>query len=163
MHATSFVIASRDARTMLDQTCVLGRNWWGDEWWSAAVDSGFMHIANHSWDHCHDSLSHIAQRDQLKGTFCGVDTLADADAQIKAAAERSLRRSRRSRVCACLHSPMDRRIDTCSKSIFLSSMTAGAGVCTRHFPPSPLPSRATLTDGGYRDTFAGTIGNQAAS
>ena len=85
MHATSFVIASRDARNMLDQTCVLGRSWWGDEWWRPAVDSGFMHIANHSWDHCHDSLSRIAQRDQVKGTFFGVDTLADADAQIKAA------------------------------------------------------------------------------
>ena len=85
MHATSFVIASRDARNMLDQTCVLGRGWWDDEWWRSAVDSGLMHIANHSWDHCHDSLSHIAQRDQVKGTFCGVDTLADADAQIKAA------------------------------------------------------------------------------
>ena len=87
MHATSFVIASRQARDILDQTCVLGRRWWGDEWWQSAVTSGFMHIANHSWDHCHDSLENIAQRDQLKGTFYGVDTLADADAQIKAAAE----------------------------------------------------------------------------
>ena len=87
MHATSFVIASKDARETMDRTCILGRGWMSDNWWPSAVASGFFHIANHSWDHCHDSLAHIAQRDQLKGTFAGVDTLADADAQIKFAAE----------------------------------------------------------------------------
>ena len=87
MHATSFVIASRDARDTMDRTCILGRGWMSESWWQAAVASGFFHIANHSWDHCHNSLPKIAQRDQLKGTFSGVDTLADADAQIKLAAE----------------------------------------------------------------------------
>ncbi len=87
MHATSFVIASRAAREILDRTCILGHGWWSDGWWPLAVASGFMHIANHSWDHCHDSLPAIAQRDQLKSTFAGVDNKADADAQIKAAAE----------------------------------------------------------------------------
>ena len=87
MHGTTFVIASSDARDTMDRTCILGRGWMGDSWWQAAVASGFFHIANHSWDHCHDSLAHIAQRDQLKGTFAGVDNKADADAQIKAAAE----------------------------------------------------------------------------
>ena len=87
LHATSFVIASRDACDILDHTCILGRNWWGDEWWPLAVASGFFHIANHSWDHCHDTLPRIAQRNQLKGTFAGVDRQADADAQIKTAAE----------------------------------------------------------------------------
>jgi peptidoglycan/xylan/chitin deacetylase (PgdA/CDA1 family) len=86
MHATSFVIASSDARTILDRTCVLGRGWWSDSWWPSAVASGFMHIANHSWDHCHDTLPTIAQREQLKGTFVGVDNKVDADAQIKTAA-----------------------------------------------------------------------------
>jgi peptidoglycan/xylan/chitin deacetylase (PgdA/CDA1 family) len=87
MHATSFVIASGDARTILDRTCVLGRGWWSDSWWQSAVASGFIHIANHSWDHCHDTLPAIAQRAQLKGTFVGVDNKADADAQIKSATE----------------------------------------------------------------------------
>ena len=87
MHATSFVIASREARDTMDRTCILGHGWMSDSWWQSAVASGFFHIANHSWDHCHDSLPKIAQRDQLKGTFSGVDTLADADAQIKCAAE----------------------------------------------------------------------------
>lgn len=87
MHATSFVIASTDARNTMDRTCILGRGWMSDSWWQTAVASGLLHIANHSWDHCHDSLSQIAQRDQLKGTFAGVDNKADADAQIKIAAE----------------------------------------------------------------------------
>ena len=87
MHATTFVIASGDARDTMDRTCILGRGWMSDSWWQAAVASGLLHIANHSWDHCHDSLPMIAQRDQLKGTFVGVDNKADADAQIKVAAE----------------------------------------------------------------------------
>ena len=87
MHATTFVIASSAARDTMDRTCILGRGWMSDSWWQPAVASGLFHIANHSWDHCHDSLPRIAQRDQLKGTFAGVDTLADANAQIKVAAE----------------------------------------------------------------------------
>ena len=87
MHATAFVIASPAARETMDRTCILGRGWMSDQWWLSAVASGFFHIANHSWDHCHDSLPKIAQRNQLKGTFVGVDTRGDADAQIKVAAE----------------------------------------------------------------------------
>ena len=86
LHATSFVIASKDARDTMDRSCILGRGWMSDSWWQPAVESGFFHVANHSWDHCHDSLPTIAQRNQMKGTFVGVDTLADADLQIKAAA-----------------------------------------------------------------------------
>ncbi len=87
LHATSFVIASHDARETMDRTCILGKDWMSDNWWQSAVASGFLYIANHSWDHCHKSLPKIAQRNQLKGTFAGVDTLDDADAQIKFAAE----------------------------------------------------------------------------
>ncbi|MEO8386287.1 MAG: polysaccharide deacetylase family protein [Betaproteobacteria bacterium] len=86
LHATSFVIASREARATMDRSCILGRGWWSDSWWKPAVESGVFHVANHSWDHCHDSLPLIAQRDQLKGTFIGVDTRTDADLQIKVAA-----------------------------------------------------------------------------
>ncbi len=87
LHATSFVIASAEARAIMDRSCILGQGWMGDSWWQPAVASGLMHIANHSWDHCHDSLPRIAQRDQLKGTFAGVDNQSDADAQIRRAAE----------------------------------------------------------------------------
>lgn len=86
LHATSFVIASKAARETMDRCCIVGRGWMSDHWWQPAVASGLMHIANHSWDHCHDSLAQIAQREQRKGTFVGIDNQSDADAQIKAAA-----------------------------------------------------------------------------
>jgi peptidoglycan/xylan/chitin deacetylase (PgdA/CDA1 family) len=87
MHATSFVIVSREARDVMDRACMIGSGWMSDAWWPSAVASGMFHIANHSWDHCHDSIPQIAQRDQLKGTFTGVDNKADADAQIRRSAE----------------------------------------------------------------------------
>lgn len=87
LHATSFVIASAEARTTMDRACVLGRDWMSDRWWASAISSGLMHIGNHSWDHCHDSLAEIAQREQRKGTFAGVDNFADAEAQIRRAAD----------------------------------------------------------------------------
>lgn len=86
LHATSFVIASKQARDTMDRCCIVGRGWMSDSWWQPALASGLMHIASHSWDHCHDSLEVVAQREQRKGSFVDVDTQADADAQIKAAA-----------------------------------------------------------------------------
>lgn len=86
LHATSFVIVSPDARETLDRTCMLGTHWWNHAWWPDAVASGLMDIGSHSWDHCHDTLPRVAQRDQRKGDFWGIDTDDDADAQIRAAA-----------------------------------------------------------------------------
>ena len=86
LHATSFVVVSPDAREILDRTCMLGTHWWNHAWWPDAVATGLMDIGSHSWDHCHETLPHIAQRDQQKGNFWGVDTEADADAQIREAA-----------------------------------------------------------------------------
>ena len=84
LHATSFVIVSPDAREILDRTCMLGTRWWNHAWWPDAVASGLMNIGSHSWDHCHDTLPHVAQRNQRKGDFWGIDTEGDADAQIRA-------------------------------------------------------------------------------
>lgn len=74
VHMTNFVIVSPDARVILDEKCLVGENWWRDEWWQAAQQSGLMHIANHSWDHNHgvlenqntndDSFRHIADQQQ---------------------------------------------------------------------------------------------------
>ncbi|MCY7387470.1 MAG: polysaccharide deacetylase family protein, partial [Burkholderiales bacterium] len=86
LHATSFVIVSPEAREILDRTCMLGTHWWNHTWWPDAVSSGLMDIASHSWDHCHDTLPQIAQRDQRKGDFWGIDTETDAEAQIRASA-----------------------------------------------------------------------------
>jgi len=85
--ATSFVIASPEARSVLDRTCIAGLDQWRDAWWREAAETGILEIANHSWDHTHPTLERVAQRDQQKGTFNCIDTLADADAQIAQANE----------------------------------------------------------------------------
>jgi len=87
LHATAFVIASPDAREIMDRTCMLGTHWWNHGWWPSAVASGLMDIGSHSWDHCHITLPEVRQRDQRKGDFWGIDTDDDAAAQIDAAFE----------------------------------------------------------------------------
>ena len=67
---------------MLDRTCIAGLNQWRDLWWADAAQTGILDIANHGWDHTHPSLETVAQRDQRKGTFKGIDNLTDANAQI---------------------------------------------------------------------------------
>lgn len=86
-HITSFVIASPEARRELDRSCMIGRGWWNDAWWREAVASGFMDIANHSWDHNHDALPERFGHGVARGTFKSVVTRAVADAEIRAAQE----------------------------------------------------------------------------
>lgn len=88
---TSFVIASPEARVVLDRTCMAGLGHWRDVWWKDAAASGILEIGNHSWDHAHPALDTIAQREQRKGTFHGIDNREDADAQI-IRAQRYIRR-----------------------------------------------------------------------
>jgi peptidoglycan/xylan/chitin deacetylase (PgdA/CDA1 family) len=83
--ALSFVIASPAARQVLDSACIAGLGEWNDTWWREAHRNGPLQIGNHSWDHTHDALPEVAQRDQKKGTFSGIDSYEDADAQIRAA------------------------------------------------------------------------------
>lgn len=87
VHATSFVIVSPAAREVLDVTCMVGRGWWRDDWWQAAAREGLVAIENHSWDHNHATLPRTAQHAQAKGTFRTIDSYADADAEIRAAAD----------------------------------------------------------------------------
>ncbi len=86
-HATSFAIVSPEARAILDQTCLVGRGWWGHEWWRDAQREGLIAIESHSWDHNHATLAHTVQRTQAKGTFRSIDTYADADAEIRQASD----------------------------------------------------------------------------
>lgn len=81
VHATSFVISSPEARSSLDKSCMIGKDWWGDQWWRKASSSGFMDIESHSWDHVHTELDHVAQREQIKGDFSRVDNFEDAEVQ----------------------------------------------------------------------------------
>jgi peptidoglycan/xylan/chitin deacetylase (PgdA/CDA1 family) len=79
LHATSFVIVSPDARRELDRTCMIGRDWWRDDWWPDAVSSGLMAIASHSFDHNHPSLR---EGDEFAGTFRCIGDFAAAEQQI---------------------------------------------------------------------------------
>ena len=87
VHATSFVISSPEARSSLDKSCMIGKDWWGDEWWQEAALSGLMDVESHSWDHVHTELDHIAQQDQIKGDFSQVKTLEDCEVQFAKASD----------------------------------------------------------------------------
>ena len=87
VHATSFVIVSPEARAILDQTCLIGRGWWGHDWWREAQREGLLAIESHSWDHNHHTLPVTAQREQIKGNFRSIDSYADADAEIRQASD----------------------------------------------------------------------------
>jgi hypothetical protein len=80
--ATSFVIASPQARTELDETCIAGRDQWRDCWWRDAAKGGVLEIANHSWDHTHASLGSIAVDEKHRGTFAGIVDYDSADTEI---------------------------------------------------------------------------------
>lgn len=84
LHATSFVIASPDARAAMDRHSLFGSNWMNDDWWGQDHD-GLLAIANHGWDHAHPDLEHLGERPD--GHFLGVDDPPKADRQILAAAE----------------------------------------------------------------------------
>jgi peptidoglycan/xylan/chitin deacetylase (PgdA/CDA1 family) len=85
LHATSFVIASPEARAQLDRSCLIGKGWWSDDWWPDAVQDGLLDIQNHSWDHCHPTLEHVCQKDQIKGSFEAIDTHTECRCEIKQA------------------------------------------------------------------------------
>ena len=73
-HMTSFVIVSPEARAMLDRTCMVGKGWWNEDWWKSASATGLMAIANHSWDHNHDSIADPRWPEVRRGTFEAIDS-----------------------------------------------------------------------------------------
>ncbi len=82
VHMTNFVIASPEARIILDEKCLIGQGWWQDRWWQVAQRSGIMDIANHSWDHNHGVLENSNTNDD--SFRCIADKQA-CDVQIKQA------------------------------------------------------------------------------
>ena len=87
LNVTAFVVVSPEARAELDKSCLVGRGWWNDAWWEAAVASRLMDVANHSWDHHHDALPAGRESGKRRGTFFTIDTRRLADYQIRQAAE----------------------------------------------------------------------------
>lgn len=87
LHMSAFVIASPGAREQLDRRCMIGRGWWGDEWWREAAESGLMGIENHSWDHSHPELGEVAHRGGRQGHFDTVADYRDCHAEVVTAAD----------------------------------------------------------------------------
>lgn len=89
LHATSFVIASPEARRAMERAEDCGytflEDWLTDAWWSEAVDTGLMAIGNHSWDHVHPVVERVATASQERGDFARVDNYPDADQEIRRA------------------------------------------------------------------------------
>ena len=86
-HATTFVISSPQARSSLDKSCLIGKDWWGDQWWRDANSSEIMDVQCHSWDHVHPELDYVAQANQEKGDFTKVTSFSDSESQFTKAAE----------------------------------------------------------------------------
>ena len=62
-------------------------DWLADDWWRPAAESGFMDIGNHSWDHVHHAAPKVAIGRRERDNFEIVDNFADAEAEIRPAAE----------------------------------------------------------------------------
>ena len=88
--ATSFVIASPEARRVMETTfdaelhvpdcrCLERRLV------VAAIATGLVSIGNHSWDHLHPALDFVAHSRQARGDFTQVTDIDDANAQIRSA------------------------------------------------------------------------------
>jgi len=91
MNATSFVIASPEARRAMETTfdidyTYLGARSMDDAWWRPATETGLIEIANHSWDHLHPALPAVAHSRQVRADFRQVLSIEDAESQIAAAA-----------------------------------------------------------------------------
>jgi peptidoglycan/xylan/chitin deacetylase (PgdA/CDA1 family) len=91
LHATSFVIASPEARSAMasDPSCGLPDegNWLDEDWWAQASASGLVEIGNHSWDHVHHAPRTIALTREGRDDFTLVDNYIDADRQIRRAGD----------------------------------------------------------------------------
>lgn len=79
LHATSFVIASPEARQIIDQGSLFGQGHMSDDWWRAAAGHPLLDIGNHGWDHNHPDL--IAQQ-YARGGFTVIETLEHCRQQV---------------------------------------------------------------------------------
>lgn len=93
--ASTFVIASPEARDELDRKDYFAGGYWTDTWWSQAARSGVLGVESHSWDHNHPSLARTVQRDNVRGTFENIETEAEAEAEIAQSVDYIARRSGR--------------------------------------------------------------------
>jgi peptidoglycan/xylan/chitin deacetylase (PgdA/CDA1 family) len=82
LHATTFVIASEEARRIMDARSLRGRGWIGSDWWAATDRGGRIAIESHGWDHNHPDLGGAG-----RGGFENIDTDTLCTQQVIRAAE----------------------------------------------------------------------------
>jgi hypothetical protein len=91
LHATSFVIASPEARHAMERSENADRayppDWLHQEWWPRATASKLMDIGNHSWDHVHEAVASTVAKVRKRNDFGLVRDYPGADAEIRAATE----------------------------------------------------------------------------
>lgn len=86
-HATSFVIASPDARREIAKQALGDAALMTDTWWREAQRSGLMDLGTHGWNHVHPAVSEMASRPDLVERFDRIDAAADAELQVGKAFE----------------------------------------------------------------------------
>jgi peptidoglycan/xylan/chitin deacetylase (PgdA/CDA1 family) len=87
VHASSFVIVSPEAHSVLDRLALGGQGWYTANWWRQAQQGGLLSIECHSWDHVHPLLDEVAQADNVKGDFAAVASFEDCERQVREAAD----------------------------------------------------------------------------
>lgn len=89
--ATSFVLASAEARNAISREAMV-QELMHDDWWAQAQAEGVLDIQSHGWDHRHPCLPPEAG---VLGHFFGVDDAASCALQVERAAEEIARISGR--------------------------------------------------------------------
>ena len=91
LHATSFVIASPEARRAMERSESCGytylQEWLDERWWTRAMATGLIEIGNHSWDHVHHAVPSVATAAAKRDDFTVVASHAEADREIRHAAD----------------------------------------------------------------------------
>jgi len=84
LHATSFVIASPQARQVIDRKSLFDMGHMSDDWWRNADAHPLLAIGNHGWDHNHPDLE---EGDYARGGFEMVRSLDHCREQVVQAGE----------------------------------------------------------------------------
>lgn len=83
---TSFVIASPQARAIIDEDCY-GRPLSDSHWWLDAARSGRVVLGNHSWDHVHECVIARMNVANRPPPFNEISDESEADRQIAQASD----------------------------------------------------------------------------
>lgn len=79
---TGFLIASPEARTIMDRRCLFGAGDLGSDWWGEAQATGRYVVGNHSWDHNHPVLPEETRLALVRGDFHAIDDDAKAEHEV---------------------------------------------------------------------------------